>query len=113
MLRIVDLGGGTYRREVADLILGTSNTIEASWSGKDATATQSLRVFGSIKSDGAMEKIYNGAIRSLIITDARTNEVKLKLKPCSWNGEAGMWDEVNGKFYGNAATSGEFSVAND
>ena len=113
MLRIVDLGGGTYRREVADLILGTSNTIEASWSGKDATATQSLRVFGSNKSDGAMEKIYNGAIRSLIITDARTNEVKLNLKPCTWNGEAGMWDEIGNKFYGNAATSGEFSVAND
>lgn len=112
-LRIVDLGNGSYRREVADLDSGVANVIDTGWSGNDVVATNALRVFCSITSAGANEKFYKGAIRSLVITDAKTGNTIMSLKPCTFAGEAGMWDEVNGKFYGNAATGGEFSVAND
>lgn len=54
----------------------------------------------------------DGALWSFKITDIDGNTI-MSLKPCTFAGEAGMWDEINGKFYGNAATSGEFSVAND
>ena len=112
-LRIVDLGDGSYRREVADLDSGVVNVIDAGWSGKDVVATNALRVFCSTTSAGANEKFYKGAIRSLVITDAKTGNTIMSLRPCTFAGEAGMWDEVGNKFYGNAATSGEFSVAND
>ena len=112
-LRIVDLGNGSYRREVADLDSGVVNSIDAGWSGKDVVATNALRVFCSTTSAGANEKFYKGAIRSIIITDAKTGNTIMSLKPCTFAGEAGMWDEVNGKFYGNAAASGEFTAAND
>jgi hypothetical protein len=92
---------------------GVVNSIDAGWSGKDVVATNALRVFCGTTSAGANEKFYKGAIRSLVITDAKTGNTIMSLKPCTFAGEAGMWDEVNGKFYGNAATSGEFSVAND
>lgn len=35
------------------------------------------------------------------------------LRPCTYYGEAGMYDVVNKVFYGNANTEGSFSVAND
>lgn len=112
-LRIVDLGNGSYRREVADLDSGVANAIDTGWSGKDVVATNALRVFCSTTTAGANEKFYKGAIRSIIITDAKTGNTIMSLRPCIFAGEAGMWDEVGNKFYGNAATSGEFSVAND
>jgi len=35
------------------------------------------------------------------------------LRPCTYYGEAGMWDVVNEVFIGNAAQSGNFTVVND
>ena len=54
----------------------------------------------------------DGTLWSFKITDIDGNTI-MSLKPCTWNGEAGMWDEIGNKFYGNAAASGEFSAAND
>ena len=34
-------------------------------------------------------------------------------KPCLYNGEAGLWDSVEGKFYGNANNTGTLTVGND
>ena len=34
-------------------------------------------------------------------------------KPCLYNGEAGLWDLVEGKFYGNANNTGTLTVGND
>lgn len=40
----------------------------------------------------------------------KNGEVLHNLVPCTYNGEPGMWDLVEQKFYGNANTSGAFSV---
>lgn len=79
-----------------------------------AVSTTPLLVCACQKSatDTSADRIYNGAIRSFSITDIDGNTI-MSLKPCTYYGEAGMWDEVGNKFYGNAAASGEFSVAND
>lgn len=37
----------------------------------------------------------------------------LDLVPCTYLGEAGMWDMVSNTFFGNANTSGSFAVEND
>ena len=54
----------------------------------------------------------DGALWSFKITDIEGNTI-MSLKPCTWNGEAGMWDEVGGKFYGSATTAGAFTAEND
>ena len=79
-----------------------------------AVSTTPLLVYACQKSatDTSADRIYSGAIRSFSITDIDGNIV-MSLKPCVWNGEAGMWDEVSGKFFGNSATKGKFDVAND
>ena len=41
--------------------------------------------------------------------DTMTNLI-LHLVPCTYNGEAGMWDLVSQTFFGNAASSGQFTV---
>lgn len=56
---------------------------------------------------------WKGWIGSVIITDTGTSEVLAKFTPASYNGEAGMYDEISGKFYGNAAASGAFYVENE
>ena len=117
-LRTISLGDGKYRREEYRLHDGNKDevrTLIASTSIVDETSTMPLLVLACNvnASSNTPERIYDGAIYSFIVTDSRTNEVRMSLKPCTWNGEAGMWDEVNGKFYGNSSTSGEFSVAND
>ena len=37
---------------------------------------------------------------------------KYTLRPCTYNGEAGLWCVENGKFYGNTNSSGSLSVTN-
>lgn len=104
---------GAYKRK---LIKGGNVVAELGSVGSYASAvsTTPLLVYACQKSatDTSADRIYNGAIRSFSITDIDGNTI-MSLKPCTFAGEAGMWDEVNGKFYGNAATGGEFSVAND
>lgn len=80
----------------------------------DKTSSAPLLLFScqTNATNATADRIYNGTIRSFSITDIDGNTI-MSLKPCTFAGDAGMWDEVNGKFYGNAATSGEFSVAND
>ena len=56
---------------------------------------------------------WKGWIGSVIITDTDTSAVLAKFTPASYNGETGMYDEVSGKFYGNAAASGAFYVENE
>jgi hypothetical protein len=85
---------------------------EDSYALKDATYP--IYIFASQFStvNTAPNRIYDGAIYSFKITDIDGNTI-MSLKPCTFAGEAGMWDEVGSKFYGNAAASGEFSVTND
>lgn len=43
----------------------------------------------------------------------RESNLLMDLKPCTYNGEAGMWDMVGWKFYGNSNTSGAFTAENE
>ncbi len=56
---------------------------------------------------------FKGWLGSVIVTDTDTSEVLAKFTPASYNGEAGMYDEISGKFYGNASDSGAFYVENE
>jgi hypothetical protein len=107
---------GIWVRELCNFVTGNIKILgEGGDTENEYIGTLPLLLFACNKSttNAAADRIYRGAILSFIVTDSRTNEVRMSLKPCTWNGEAGMWDEVGNKFYGNADTSGEFSVAND
>lgn len=49
------------------------------------------------------------SFQSYTVKDESLNEV-MHLVPCTYNGEAGMWDLVSQTFFGNAASSGQFTV---
>lgn len=106
--------------EVYSHILVSENgeTILATSSKDNGVATKTsnkpIYIFAAQTSaaDISPDRRYTGAIYSFVITDIDGNTI-MSLKPCTWNGDAGMWDEVGNKFYGNAAASGEFTAAND
>lgn len=49
------------------------------------------------------------SFQSYTVKNESLNEV-MHLVPCTYNGEAGMWDLVSQTFFGNAASSGQFTV---
>lgn len=115
MLRMVSLGEGEYRREVFDFDTGDIYVLKSTEITTEVIGKIPILVFccnASVSSDKA-DRIYNGAIRSFKVTDARTNEIRMSLRPCTYYGEAGMWDEVSGKFYGSESTNGAFTAEND
>lgn len=74
----------------------------------DATATfptSNLHLFT------ARATIFNGYFSHF--KWSRSGDTVMDLKPCTYNGEAGMWDMVGWKFYGNSNTSGAFTAEND
>lgn len=48
------------------------------------------------------------SIRSMVITD--NSQISMMLYPCTFMGEAGLYDIINGVFYGNANSEGKFEV---
>ena len=58
---------------------------------------------------------YSRGIIKLYYTqfyDSQGNLIR-DYRPCTYNGEAGLWDSVEGKFYGNANNTGTLTVGND
>lgn len=56
-------------------------------------------------------RFYTGGISYITVTDSRTGEVKLDLRPAVMNGGvAGMKDMVTGLFFGNANSEGAFTA---
>lgn len=75
---------------------------------KSATTPNVPCYLFAVNNGSGITMCNNGAIvKSLDVVDGNFS---MKLTPCTYNGEAGMWDKVEGKFYGNANTSGSFSV---
>lgn len=92
-------------------------------------------IAGGTYSYNLEEQTYDGCTTSMILFSQRenTNEAsvyRLKgrvyslsfsnngtlvrdFKPCLYNGQAGLWDSVEGKFYGNANNKGTLTVGND
>ena len=114
-LRVTLSDNGQYFRVIS---AGDTSVNLAQGTGSyfSATAENPLLLFACQQTAGTGSfpdsRRSDGALWSFKITDIDGNTI-MSLKPCTFVGEAGMWDEVNGKFYGNAASSGEFSVAND
>ena len=53
-------------------------------------------------------RTFNGSIMEVKIYDARTQEVKRSWKPCTYKGVPGLYEEVEGIFYGNSNSQGQF-----
>lgn len=66
-----------------------------------------MTIFGSNVNNVHQTYTNTLVVKRVEIVDGSTS---LHLVPCTYNGEAGMWDLVEGKFYGNAASSGQFTV---
>ena len=80
------------------LVLGSN----AAHSGNPYTGTMwTFRVYGSETADLTTNKGFND------YTPVYT------FRPCTYNGEPGMWCEENSTFYGNTAGAGTLSVQND
>lgn len=98
---------GLYHIESS--INGTLVTYNPSSITRGGVATYGLGIFADNQRGEAKTHCGNGvSISYLEIKDAELGT--LTYVPCTYNGEPGMWDLANQKFYGNAATSGQFTV---
>lgn len=110
---VVTKVGDTYQRDIL-----TDGEVLHTF-GQDSTYSQArsdtpILLFACQYSTGltSPDRIYNGSIYAFSITDIDGNII-MSLRPCTYGGEAGMWDEIGGKFYGSASSSGSFTAAND
>lgn len=130
------IGNATYIYAGWNSNINLSGTI-SSWN-KRVQVSMNLLNSRTVKCEGAYE--YNGSITDDLAANTRNvyigvnhngtaplgtygsvakiHRVKLSqgdaivhdFVPCTYNGEAGMWDLVSQTFYGNAASSGQFTV---
>ena len=76
-----------------------------------SSQTNSLYIFARHSYNGLASNNTRQKVYSLYIKD---NGVLVRdFRPCEYNGVAGLWDSVEGKFYGNANSSGTFTLGND
>lgn len=101
---------------ITDIVNTTGNienTITVAYGGSKDSMGQPMHLFGVYRSDNktnignVVQSIYH---YSIIGNDG---EAVMDLRPCTYHGEAGMWDVVTSTFFGNANSIGAFSVAND
>lgn len=72
------------------------------------TTSANLNIFrANGSSSKGIERFY-----LLQIYDEENNLIR-NFVPCEYKGEYGMWDKVNNKFYGNANSSGAFTVGSE
>lgn len=102
-------------REYVNVVDSTFHDIGATIVKNEYTLPYSLRIFASneIGKDTEDARKWRGSIYYIKITDARTDEVKRNYIPAMLKGVAGMWEEVEGKFFSNASTTGAFTLLND
>lgn len=87
-----------------------NTTYTASYANTNSQ-TKSLYLFARNNYDGATTSNTKQKVYSLYIID---NGVLVRdYKPCLYNNQAGLWDSVEGKFYGNANNTGTLTVGND
>lgn len=91
-----------YQNGVAVLAVATGNESDE--------YTAPLYIFASNQSSLSLvdSRILQGSILSFVVKDYYGN-VKMDLKPCTYQGEAGMWDSISLQFFRNAG-SGQFLV---
>lgn len=54
-----------------------------------------------------------GKVYTIRVEDAITGDYLVDLKPCLYGGQAGLWDTVSQRFFGNSNSSGTLTVGND
>lgn len=96
---------------------GTETAITFSYTyTSSALANAGVTLFKARAGSGTTLDTRNGGVRmwacKIYSSPDATSPVR-DFRPCTYNGEAGLWDMVEGKFYGNANTQGSFSVGND
>ena len=115
----MEIKDGTYRaRQYTPGIGDTDATYNSTIVNYGSTpptekiATTTLRVFACTTSNSTSldSRIFTGSIYDIKITDSRTGELKLHLRPAEMDGIAGMYDVVSGQFYQNSNTTGNFVV---
>jgi hypothetical protein len=111
-MQVLTIDGSLHRVLTDNGVQTKDFGVVGSYAEKTSSAPLLLFACQLNATNAAADRLYKGAIRSFSITAIDGNTI-MSFRPCTWNGEAGMWDEVNGKFYGNAAASGEFTAAND
>lgn len=108
---------GMYESEgiyAAKIVSGNNTSVVNNYetAPTEVVSTFPLYVFaGNLKDSFDLDtRFYTGGISHITITDSRTGEVKLDLRPVVKRGEnkKGMLDMVTGKFYGNANSEGAF-----
>lgn len=93
----------------AKLIKNNSIVGNVSYSGQ-LKKTVSIAIFGNKNLDTYIQKV---AVK-LYYWKLYDNDVLVRdYKPCTYNGEAGLWDSVENKFYGNANSTGTLTVGNE
>lgn len=102
-------------REYVNVVDSTFHDISATFVKNEYTLPYPLHIFASNESgkETIDARKWRGNIYYIKITDARTGEVKRNYIPAMSKGVAGMWEEVEGKFFGNASTTGAFTLLND
>lgn len=102
-------------REYVNVVDSTIHDIGATTINNEYTLPYPLLIFASnkIAEETIDARIWRGNIYYLKIIDARTGEVKRHYIPASYQGVAGMWEKVEGKFFGNASTTGAFTLLKD
>lgn len=102
-------------REYVNVVDSTTHDIGATFVKNEYTLPYPLHIFASneLGKETIDARKWRGNIYYIKITDARTGEVKRNYIPALSKGVAGMWEEVEGKFFGNASTTGAFTLLND
>lgn len=97
-ITVTTIVGGTY----------SYNLEEQTYEG----CTGSMMLF-SQRENTSESSVYRlkGKVYSLSFSNNGT--LVRDYKPCLYKGEAGLWDSVEGKFYGNANNTGKLTVGND
>lgn len=104
--------GGIYAAKLVSGA-GTFNVNNYRTAPTEVVSAFPLYVFAANQKDSfdIDTRFYTGGISYITITDSRTGEVKLDLRPAVMNGaKAGMMDMVTSIFYGNANSEGAFTA---
>lgn len=93
---------------------GVSDTFNPTSSSTTPIYSHELYLFATRNASGGLYSIsMNGTeVGNFKVRNAAGSMIR-DFRPCTYNGEAGMWDMVENKFYGNIAAKGVFSVVNN
>lgn len=107
-------GSSIVPSETAEVIMKKTlikyNNLQFTFTASSFTCPDNLLLFKNSPSSTYNGR-FGGKLYYFKIYDNGT--LVRDFKPCLYGGEAGLWDSVENKFYGNANSTGTFSVGNE